>query len=192
MRNKIREILREEQDSFDWIRNANPASKAEITEIIKDSWLEYIYVHDNESIIDVIYELGLHTGQVEELTSGLQNILDRTRNMGMDDGVQIGWEEASEQEYNNGHRDGYDEGYDDGYHEREAEVDEDSIRMAGYYAGYDDAKEELTKQIYEEAKEEIYYEAFEEGRKYQSDLDAEEYEKLQDPFTRELDDERDY
>lgn len=191
MKDRIRKILREENE-FDWIRDRNEISSDQIFKVFRylgrfggmtDERREQLSVN----LANLIAVPSDET--LEEVKMSLFRILDSTEDQAKDYGMQIGWEEGSqvsnEQSYENGFADGSDEGYDEGYTKG---YDDGYEKFESEYGTYEDIYEEAYQEGYNEGKEEIYFKAFEEGRRYQADLDEEEFQKLQDPFTRDLED----
>jgi hypothetical protein len=184
------EQIKEEEDSFDWIKQQKPASKEYIINKIGDK--NAYPNHPNfPKFIDKIHKLGLYENHVDELVSAVMTYSDivyyNGYDKGYDEGVQVGYEEASETSYQSG----YDDGFDEGKYEGRAECDEDlEIKWdSGYEEGYDDAKEEWYRKGYDTGTEETYHKAFEEGRAYESGKDVEYYERGESDFYFEDDEE---
>jgi flagellar biosynthesis/type III secretory pathway protein FliH len=174
-RDKIKKILREEDD-FDWISKQNPATK----EFIRTK-LNRIYElrHDIDTTTEELYELALNEEIIVKLIETMKNTVNSTYNRAYDEGMQTGHEEGSHESYDRG----YEEGYDDA--ESEYRYANDDALDEKYDEGYDEGREEGYEKGYSEGAEETYYSAFEEGRRYQSNMEEEEYERRQDPFSRD-------
>lgn len=185
MRDRIRKILREEED-FDWISKPNKATENYIGAHLLKSDL-YPNSDAYKMLLNTILSLGLTEGQVDNLSQALIRGFHQVRESGFESGSQAGWESGHESGYDEGNQDSYDRGYEEGYDEAEAEYryTKDEDLDAKYDEGYDEGREEGYEKGYSEGAEETYYEAFEEGRKYQSNMEEEEYERRQDPFNRE-------
>lgn len=177
MKDLIKKILKEDND-LEWINNVNPTSKGDISAELKDfeDFGYYINNPDHSELVNTIHSLGLDNNQLDKMIKVLYNFGESAHETGKDRGVQDGWEEGSRQ----GWSDGYDECKDDMETEIEGTID-DAVDKAkedsydeGYESGYNEAEKEL--------KEKIYNKGFEEGRTYESELDAEEYEKRQSGF----------
>jgi hypothetical protein len=173
MRNRIKKILKEEED-FDWISKPQKANENQITSALTPLLDDGVNRDTLKSLVNLVNDFEITEGQLEIFGTLINNIAFGVREYTFDRGVQAGWESGREDGYDDGwsegHRDGMNEGYEEGK--------EDGVEK-GYIRGY------------REASEEVYNKAFEEGRQYQSDLEAEEYERRQDPFTR-FDDEDEY
>lgn len=180
MKDRIRKILKEDED-LRWLMDHEPVSREEIKQMIP------IPGFFSDEMIDLVHKSSLHRDEIKKLIILITKKIDREVTEGQDtawsDGYNQGWAESDEG-YDSGHRDGYNEGYDTGYDDGKEEGSDDA-RDRGYDEGYDDGKEEGYRTGYEEGKEDTYLKAFEEGREYQADLDNIDYEKQQDPYTRD-------
>ena len=175
MRNTIKKILKE--NDFDWVNNVQPISVEKI-----QSKMSAGYVTDhgigNWQIRDIAkkaHKLGLLKRELDIFV----NILEDLSDYAYEAGTQTGWEE--------GHREGWRE------KQYECEEEEEEIKDEGYREGYDEGyeagslteKEEMEQYHQEQMEKEaklIYKQAFEDGRAYESELDAEDYERRQSGF----------
>ncbi len=187
MKKLIKKILKEEND-FDWAKDTNPLSKSEVASklsvlrnygyYIQERWL------DTNTLVDFIYRLALPEDKVDGLVKVIDELSDTIYDEGRDGGQQIGWEE--------GHNEGYREGQYDGKRDARYEM-EDKLEYArgnAYEEGHEDGKIDMRGELEDEIKKQksiIYNRGFEEGRKYESEMDTEDYERRQSGF-----DPRDY
>jgi len=186
MRDRIKKILREEND-FDWISRPEKAGDGFIMGMLDQLNKDGASTRALKPLVNILTQIGVTEGQMETLSQVLRQISFQIREDAFDSGSQAGWEEGQSVGYDEGHSYGYDEGYEEGRYETRGELEDEYDR--GFQDGEDEGMEMGYEKGYTEGKEEIYYKAFEEGRRYQSGLENEEYERRQDPFTRELDDE---
>lgn len=175
MKNLIKKILKEDND-FEWAKDINPISVEEIQNKIYGIIVDYgISNWTAERIAKKAYELGLLSKELDTFV----DILSYTSESAHDAGTQLGWEE--------GHSAGWEEKSSD------CEEQEEGIREESYQEGYEEgyeigsetSKEEVEGYFEKKMKKEaklIYKQAFEEGRAYESEMDAEDYERGQSGF----------
>jgi hypothetical protein len=188
MRNRIKKILKEEED-FDWISKPQKANENQITSALTPLLDDGVNRDTLKSLVNLVNDFEITEGQLEIFGTLINNIAFGVREYTFDRGVQAGWESGREDGYDDGWSEGHRDGMNEGYEDCQNEVEE--ARYDGYEEGKEDGFEKGYRRGYREASEEVYNKAFEEGRQYQSDLEAEEYERRQDPFTR-FDDEDEY
>jgi len=188
MKDLIKKILKEDND-FSWAEDISPASKTDIANELSglQDWGYYIHnpeKHKNK-LVDLIYSLGLDVNKLDGMVGVLYDFGESVYDSGRERGIHDGWEE------------GESEGYREGYREAERELEgncDDEIYAArddgyteGHDEGYDEGYELGQKNCENELKEKIYNKGFEEGRAYESEKEAEEYERGESGF-----DPRDY
>lgn len=179
MKKIVKKVLKEEFEDLSWINETNPASKEYVEQKVRRFVMLRPYA---EKIIEVVTNLALREYDVDQLVDVYGKAFNAVIDESYERGLQVGWEEGSNTYSEEIFERGWNEGYDEARFELESGLDEK------WEEGYNDGMERGFKEGYEKGKEETYHVAFEEGRQYQSDLEEEEYQKLQDPFTRDLED----
>jgi hypothetical protein len=159
MRNRIKQILKEEESDFDWVSNQEPTSKDDISKSLRDLGSIGDYSVNINTLVDLVHGFGLTMEESQKLSSELYDIMYHLHGDAHSVGYAEGYDEA-EEDCRYERSSAYDEGHDEGYDEGERD---------GYSEGY--------KKGHEEGVETTYTKAFEEGRAYEVNLDTEEYEK---------------